>query len=412
MSHYLIAGRHWHEGDAGLAEALREAHASHARPLCLCRRNGVPMYLARYGWRDGGLGIGASGPDELLIKRLPFTGPLHAPDCASYEPPAELSGLGQVLGSAITEDPASGLTALRLGFAMSRSGSRVVPPGSGEASDSVASDGSKLSLRGLLHYLWDQAELTHWHPGFAGKRSWGTVRRHLLGAAAHKVLRGAPLLQRLYVPEVFSVDAKDAIQARRMARFAALAGKTPNSRPLMLLIGELKAIEPARFGVKAVIKHVPDQAFAVDETLARRLERRLAAELALWEASETAHLVVIATFGVNAAGVPAIEELSVMPVTSQWIPVENSAEQQLVERLVRDGRSFVKGLRYNLGPSQGMASAVLTDAGEEPVALWIDGDVHEGTADGEDVATDATRWCWRVADGQFPTLPSRALEAA
>lgn len=38
---------------------------------------------------------------------------------------------------------------------------------------------------------------------------------------------------------------------------------------LMLLIAEVKEIVPARNGFEAVIKHVPDQAFALDEHLYR-----------------------------------------------------------------------------------------------------------------------------------------------
>jgi hypothetical protein len=33
-------------------------------------------------------------------------------------------------------------------------------------------------MRGLLHYLRDQAALTCWQPGVLGKRSWATVRKH------------------------------------------------------------------------------------------------------------------------------------------------------------------------------------------------------------------------------------------
>jgi len=36
--------------------------------------------------------------------------------------------------------------------------------------------------------------------------------------------------------------------------------------------------------------------------------------------------------------------------TGEWLPVEDSFERQLVERLVRERRSFVKALRYNLPP--------------------------------------------------------------
>jgi hypothetical protein len=125
--------------------------------------------------------VGTNG--GFIVKRMPNTGCHHAPDCPSYEPPPEFSGLEQVLGSAITEDPATGETTLKLDFSMSRNAGRSTNPAAGEPSNSVGTESSKLSLGGLLHYLWDQAELTHWQPGFAGKRSWATVRKHLLLAA-------------------------------------------------------------------------------------------------------------------------------------------------------------------------------------------------------------------------------------
>ena len=171
----------------------------------------------------------------------------------------------------------------------------------------------------------------------------------------------------------------------------------------MPLIAEVKEIVPARYGFKAVIKHVPDQAFALDEPLYRRLGRRFAPELSLWGAADNVHMMMIATFGVSAAGVPTIGELSLMPVTSQWLPVEDSFEEQLVEMLVRAGRSFVKGLRYNMPPGQLLASAILTDAGESPCALFIAPrvDDDESALAVKDLArTDGSpAWVWRDCRG-------------
>jgi hypothetical protein len=56
---------------------------------------------------------------------MPNTGYLHAPSCDSYEPPPELSGLGDVLGSAIKENTDDGLTVLKFDFSMSRSPGRA-----------------------------------------------------------------------------------------------------------------------------------------------------------------------------------------------------------------------------------------------------------------------------------------------
>ena len=270
MATYLVHGRRMAPEDTGFQDALAAAHSSRHRPLCLCRPEGLQMYVARIG----------SG---FILKRMPDTGAAHAPDCLSYEPPAGLSGLGELKGSAIVEDPTLGTTALKLGFALTRGNGRSSMPANGAGGDSVASDGSKLTMRGLLHYLWDQAELTRWQPGFAGRRSWAVIRKHLLQAAEGKVARGRSLQDQLYIPEPFSVERRDEIHARRIAHWSQAAKPGQRGRLLLLLIGEVKEITPARFGYKAVIKHLPDQAFLLDETLYRRMARRFESELVSME---------------------------------------------------------------------------------------------------------------------------------
>ncbi len=359
---------------------------------------GVEMYVARL----------AGTSEGFIVKRMPNTGSHHAPDCPSYEPPPESSGLGQVLGSAITEDPATGETTLKLDFSMSKIAGRSAMPTAAGDTDSVASNGTKLSLRGLLHYLCDQAELTRWQPGFAGKRTWGTVRKHLLLAAENKIARGDSLRSRLYIPEVFSVEHRDAISARRMAQWSQSIAAPGKPQHLMLLIAEVKEIVPARYGFKAVVKHVPDQAFALDEQLYRRLGRRFESELALWGAAEDIHMVIIATFSVAAAGIPTIVELSLMPVTRCWLPVENGFEKQLVERLVADGRSFVKGLRYNLGAESALACATLTDCAGSAPLLFV---AHAGIKDSgrylQVFDPSIPVWLWNPSSEGMPSLPPR-----
>jgi hypothetical protein len=359
----------------------------------MCLVEGVEMYVARLG-------------DGYIVKRMPDTGSHHAPDCPSYEPPAEFSGLGQVLGSAITEDPATGETTLKLDFPLTKMpGRSTIPPTGGEG-DSVSSTGTKLSLRGLLHYLWDQAELTRWHPGFAGKRTWATVRRHLLNAAEHKLARGDALRARLYVPEPFSIEERDAINARRLAQWQSAVPAPGKAQQLMLLICEVKEIVPARYGFKAIVKHVPDQSFAIDEQLYRRLGRRFEAELALWGASNDIHMMMIATFCVSSAGVPAIHELCLMPATRQWLPIDDGFEKQLLDKLVGESRAFVKGLHYNLGKKDRIASAALTDCeGPTPMLFILPDGFDE--ADRGRIAGDQSQtvWTWRRSGEPMPCLP-------
>ncbi|MCZ8030828.1 MAG: DUF1173 domain-containing protein [Rubrivivax sp.] len=391
---YEIAGRRFEIGSRGFADAIADAHAAHLRPRCLCQAEGVEMYVARLG-------------EGYIVKRMPDTGRHHASDCPSYEPPADFSGLGQVLGSAITEDPATGETTLKLDFPLTKLHGRSIMPPAGGESDSVSSSGNRLSLRGLLHYLWDQAELTRWHPGFAGKRTWATVRRHLLQAAEHMLARGDALRARLYVPEPFSIAEREVINARRLAQWQHALAVPGKAQHLMLQIGEVKEIVPARYGFKAVVKHMPDQGFAIDEQLYRRLGRRFEPELALWGASDDIHMVMIATFGVGRAGVPAIQELCLMPVTRQWLPVADGFEKQLLQRLVGENRSFVKGLHYNLGRSDRIACAALTDCeGSAPMLFIVPAHADESSPGPETgAAGDATIWTWRRSGEPMPPFP-------
>jgi len=392
---YEIGGRRFEIGSRGFADAIADAHAAHQRPRCLCQAEGVEMYVARLG-------------EGYIVKRMPDTGRHHAPDCPSYEPPAEFSGLGQVLGSAITEDPATGETTLKLDFPLTKMPGRSQLPPAGGDSDSVSSDGAKLSLRSLLHYLWDQAELTRWHPGFAGKRTWGTVRKHLLLAAEDKVARGDSLHSRLYIPEVFSVEQRDAINARRISLWSRAVAVPGKQQQLLLTIAEIKEIVPARYGYKAVVKHVPDQAFALDEQIYRRLARRFERELALWGAADDIHMVMIATFSIAAAGIPTIVELSLMPATRHWLPVEDGFEKQLVDRLVVDGRSFVKGLRYNLRAGSEIASATLTDCEDSAPLLFVDHSGIEGSGLKRHTGDPSIPvWLWNPSCEAMPSLPPR-----
>jgi hypothetical protein len=423
-STYLV-GEHRYEitpeyAAPGFADVLASAHLATSagmqdrtslRPRCLCQPEGIEMYVARLG-------------EGYIVKRMPGTGCQHAPDCPSYDPPPEYSGLGQVLGTAITENTATGQTLLRIDFSLSRIAGRagISPTANLDAPRSSAtSDGTRLSLRALLHYLWEQAGLTRWQPGFAGKRSWATVRRHLLQASEHKSVRGAPLSQRLYIPEGFWVDQREAINARRLAQWAsAVPSDTPAAMPdkpqhLMLMIAEVKEIAPARYGHKAVIKHVPDQAFTLDTTLYRRLSRRFQAELALWGAADDLHMVMIATFGVGTTGLPAIAELSLMPVTAQWLPVEDAFDKQLIEALVRESRTFAKGLRYNLPCTQTLANATLLDcAGHAPLLFiappGVDPVSWREAAQKVAATADGPMWAWQPLAEAMPPLPGREIQ--
>ena len=181
--------------DPQLAPALADAHARRIRPLCLCRQPAAPLYVARVA-------------GQFIPKRMPGTGAQHDPGCGSYGAPPELSGFGDLVGRAIQEDVDAGVTILRLGFSLSRTGRNPAPAAAPREGDSVKADASKLSLQATLHYLWEEAGFHRWSERMSGKRNWFVIRRHLLQTADGKTAKGAPLSDVLYIPKCSRPSAK------------------------------------------------------------------------------------------------------------------------------------------------------------------------------------------------------------
>lgn len=396
MAVYQLDGRSIHSDDPALSEALAGAHGAKLRPLCLCRTPGVEMYIAKVD-------------DKFVVKRMPNSGSDHAPACDSYEPPAELSGLGQVIGSAIQENPDEGTTSLKFDFSLSKGANRAAPAPSGKEIDSVKTDGNKLTLRSTLHYLWEEADFNLWSPQMANKRSWFVIRKYLLQAAEDKTAKGGSLADLLYIPESFNAEKQAEIAQRRMARMMKIATSDKGARRLMIAIGEVKEIGQARYGQKIVLKHLPDFPFMVNDDLHKRLLKRFDVEMRLWDAIEGTHLMMIGTFGIGTTGIASLEEVALMCVTENWIPFESTFEKMVLDALTQQNRRFRKGMRYNLPSTRPLACAVATDTQPEPTAIYVlpPGASEDYTNALNSLIEDSKlpSWLWNVGSGSMPPLP-------
>src|SRR3546814_1962753 len=101
------------------------------------------------------------------------------------------------------------------------------------------------------------------------------------------------------------------------------AGKA--AQKLMMVIGEVKEIAPSRYGHKVVFKHLPDWPFMLAEDLHKRLRKRFATELGLWDAVDGSHLVLFGTFGVGGTGIPSMNELALLTNTDSWLPLDRKS---------------------------------------------------------------------------------------
>ena len=346
-------GRVVRQGDQEAQSELATAHDGRVRPLCMCQRDGVAMYIARIPALDGGKGTSSSGcppPVRSMLRTVRRT--FHLPTS-----PASANSWPVRCTKARTGGPRC-VSASRW---PKLDRAAPTPTAEGDPSGSVRRDPSRMTLRAGIHYLWHEAGLATWTPAMAGKRNWRVVSWHLRQAAEGMYLRSRPLTDRLFIPEPFQVELKAEITARRLAAWAPAQTSGANSHKLMMLVGEVKAIEPGRFARRLVIKHLPDVPFMLDDRLHVRLTRRFAAELDLWQSDPDGHLMAISTFAVGRGGLATVEEISLVMADRHWLPYETEADRMLVELAVEQRRRFTKSLRYNLTDSLPIASSTLTD---------------------------------------------------
>lgn len=391
---YRLGHSNFSADNERLQEILAWAHEKRARPVCQCRRTEPPMYIAKIG-------------SEFFLKRMPGTGHQHDPGCTSFDPPPEVSGLGQVNGQAIVTDDA-GETLLKLDFPLSVKGARATPVGDGgdEATSAEASP-SKLRLLATLHYLWESADLTKWRSAYGRRRSWWIVHRELMAVAARSKTKAGALSDTLFVPPSYTVEDKDRLAADRrrfMHRLLPVKGKPV---PLGIMVAELKAQEPSQYGRKLTFKHLPDFPLFMDADTAKRFDKIAGEKIELVEAIPHTHLICIATFSTK-GNFGSVREIAVMPVNSQWIPFDNEREHGLVEALM--DRDFVKCLKYNLKTGAPVANALLLDT-ESPIALFSPPADMGGEEEAElrQIAADGVYPAWHWAAGEFdmPVLPAQ-----
>ncbi|CAN7631301.1 DUF1173 domain-containing protein [Ensifer adhaerens] len=396
MRRFLIGDRLFEEASSEFRALLPRAYEQGLRPYCQCKEPPVAMYIARLD-------------EQHLVKRMPLSGRNHDPACPSFEPPYELSGLGPLIGNAIQVD-ANGRAILKIDFSMTKKGPRAAASRSaGPQESAIRNEPQKLSLRATLHYLWEMGELTEWQPSWTGKRGWGRVRTSLMNAASQMTTRGGQLSDMLFVPEAFHQEDKEAIAARRVTALCGAQASGTGPRKLMIAVAEVKEFIPARVGHRIVVRHLPFP-FMLEDQAWKRLNARYETELELWRANDELHLVMIATFGISASGVAAVEEVAMMVVNENWIPLENVHERHLLNRLAGLRRKFVKGLRFNLSHEQPIVSVTLPEQRPCPVAMFIvsagaGGNYQRALTEMIEARPEMTPWIWYIAEGDMPQLP-------
>ena len=212
MAEYRVNDRIVSDQDSDFESMLESVYKTDSRPLCMCAEPGIEMQIAKIN-------------EHFVIKRMPNKGNDHSPRCGSFETPPELSGLGDLMGTAIQEE--NGVTVLKFDFPLSRKAekSSVKEPDEKEK-ESVKAPSKRLSLRATLHYLWQEGGLNRWSPTNMQK-SWADVYRQILATVDNKKANNSYMKEFLYLPAPYTEERSSEIAGHRCHLLAAFHSKYP-----------------------------------------------------------------------------------------------------------------------------------------------------------------------------------------
>src|ERR1700681_2071683 len=396
---FLIKSRTYLAGDPELQEALAGVYDTPERPRCLCVRGGIEMYVAKHR--------------RYVVKRMPDRGHRHHATCASYEPELGQSGLGELIGESIIEHSPESVE-LRVAFPLARVPGRAFVRRAAQEPAEINAPRHRMSLRAVMHFLFERAGFNRWYPAMEGKRTQGVIHRYLMEAGEGIQTKGVRLSERLYIPEQFHEEHKSEIAERRRGKLAVLQSPEDDVQfKMALVLGEYKCEEASPLGRKIWLKHMPDAPLFIDAKTWERIERAYGNFLeARYADTKTKQRVMIcALIYAKREHTYQIDTASFMLTTAHWIPIEGTHEVDLIEALTQQRRRFMKPLRYDARSAASFPNVLLLDTGAKATPLHVVSaslDPRDRAAKEKTLkAPGDTAWVWNT-DRKMPSLPAAA----
>ena len=233
----------------------------------------------------------------------------------------------------------------------------------------------RMSLRGGVAFLYHRAGLNRWYPAMEGRHSQGRDQKYLELAAAGVTLKGETLDKRLYVPEPFRVADKEEIGERRRRKLAMLLSPGDDvAYKMAIVIGQFNGAEQSAYGRRLLVKaHAGRAAVHGEQGLGARRARLCGHP---WQARDAdlerkPMVVMAALIYAKREHLYQVDSLSMTLVSDQWIPLDGLHELPLVEELQRQGRAFLKPLRFDAKSGACFPNALLLDTEGGPFPLHV-----------------------------------------
>lgn len=388
-------------------DELRLARKKFGNALCCCQDRPLPLVIRERS-------------EKLFLAAWPEQGALHALGCPFFSEP-KLEETAQVAGAVQHEGD---VTKVHLHHPIRQPNRAIAAAQPKERGVAVSKPAkfSRLHLWGLLHYLWDEAGLNRWYPGW--HRDWGFVRHSIRRVAQSTIVDGAPLIHSLYVPPVW-VPAKKQEVLEQWNKFVAPLlrhHRRANEVASGFVIGSIRLLTPLGDGSYKLALHHHGVPFMVDEWMSKSLSqfsRRGWSALKQLDSPVDGdpRPYVIAALRVEATstGKMHVVEAVLMRVTPRYIPVNSSFEDKVARVLVEQDRQFVRPLHYDNHHAH-LPDFILRDAGRvrRLVAMHVYGPALGYIKLHQQIDTDKARaeqqgmdfWSWSAAlQPQPPPLP-------
>lgn len=316
--------------------ALRTAHQSKLPVSCGCNGTGPRRFAVRY----------MSGSDTYHLARYANSSEQHALDCLYYAPDPGKSGRGGY-SKGVVEETNDGDLRIKLTLSLRKQ----EPADTGEPQpERPSSNGSRatkpaMTLLGLLHLLWTEAELNVWAPGMKGKRDTSLIHRRLVLAASRITTHRQRLDESLVAATAQSGGDEEKSNASKVASAIRNNRRLLVVAPLAAHSQERAEGKPGYLAIRG-FHGVPRLYYNTDTWAA--VVRRYKRELSAW--SQGKRVVAIAqTDKPSSQEAAQALNIALMVVSDEWVPVDSSHEARIESKLRDESRRFFKPLRYDAG---------------------------------------------------------------
>lgn len=368
--------------------------------LCPCTSPAPKIYIKTMGAQA-----------RCFLAVYPDSGPSHDAACWFWRPDIGQSGRKGYVERVIAQEGDSLVVSLRHGLVQSKPKDDEPEVRGAVGTGQPRTRHRAMSALGLLHLLWEEAKVNHWHPGFKEWRWWQAVTS--LRRQAEKIRirqRGQPAAPvshySVIVPPTLGPRDKEAVTEVLWPRWVS------EGRSRLIVVGKVSGFRQAPDAVRVAGVDRLYLNLAPDDRV--RLHERF--EQLKVTSDHVVGLFVIETRSRDKHNNMRCKviDAGMMACTNALIPVDSRYEHQLAQQLIKDGRRFYKPLRFDAAIDAVLPDFVLLDTGE-PYPLEVYGmdtpayQARRAVKDDYYAEQFGGRcWAWEAVTGtDIPPLPAR-----